>query len=330
MSDPGFAAPTWLRNPHLMTITASIARVPPRLPLRRVRWELPDGDFMDADRLDAEDDTGRGAPAPLVLICHGLEGSSRASYVLGVMEKARACGLSSVALNFRSCSGAPNRLPRLYHSGETSDLGHAIERLLAERPGKPLALVGFSLGGNVVAKYLGERGAAVPEGVRAGAVISVPFDLAGCSDAIDGPGLAALLYRERFLRKLRPKALAKARRFPGLIDPTRVRRARLLREFDDAVTGPLHGFADAADYYARSSSGPLLAAVRRPLLLISAKNDPFVPGATLPVRVMRENPLLTPLLSASGGHVGFLDGPPWALRRWAEERTVDFIARHLG
>jgi hypothetical protein len=308
----------------MMTVVANVARVPPRLPLRRERWELPDGDFLDVDRLDA-------APgAPLVLICHGLEASSRAGYVLGVMARARARGLSSAALNFRSCSGEQNRLPRLYHSGETADLAYAIERLLGERPGRPLGLVGFSLGGNVVAKYLGERGAAVPEGVRAGAVISVPFDLAGCATAIDGVGVAALLYRERFLRRLRPKALAKARRFPGLIDEERVRRVRLLREFDDAVTGPLHGFADAADYYARCSSGPLLPSVRRPLLLLSAEDDPFVPGPTLPLRLMRENPMLTPLVSKTGGHVGFVDGPPWALRRFGEDRAVEFLLKHLS
>lgn len=325
MRDQAFAAPAWLRNRHVMTIFANVARVPPRLPLRRERWELPDGDFLDVDRLDVD----QGEEAPLLLICHGLEGSSRAGYVLGVMAQARARGLCSAALNFRSCSGEENRLPRLYHSGETADLAYAAERLLRERPGRPLGLVGFSLGGNVVAKYLGERGAAAPDGVRAGAVISVPFDLAGCATAIDGAGVAALLYRERFLRKLRPKALAKARRFPGLIDEERVRRARLLREFDDAVTGPLHGFADAADYYARCSSGPLLPAVRRPLLLLSAEDDPFVPGTTLPLRLMRENPLLTPQISRTGGHVGFLDGPPWALRRFCEERAVDFVARHL-
>ena len=203
----------WLPNGHLMTIAASLLRVPPRLPLRRERWELGDGDFLDVDRLD-----GATPTAPLVLVCHGLEGSSRSGYVLGILALAHARGLATAALNFRSCSGEPNRLPRFYHSGETSDLALAVERLLAEQPQRSLALIGFSLGGNVVAKYLGERGDAVPAGVGAAAVISVPFDLAGCCRAIDGPGLAALLYRERFLRKLRNKALAKEQRFPGLLE----------------------------------------------------------------------------------------------------------------
>lgn len=320
-----FSPSQWLRNRHLMTITASLVRVLPRLPVHRERWELPDGDFLDVDRLD-----GATSEAPTVLICHGLEGSSQAGYVLGVMEQARARGLASVALNFRSCSGEPNRLPRFYHSGETSDLGYVIDRLLAEHPGRALGLVGFSLGGNVVAKYLGERGAAVPDGVRAAAVVSVPFDLARCCAAIDGSDLASLVYRERFLRRLRPKALAKARRFPGLIDEARVHRARSLREFDDAVTAPLHGFASAEDYYERSSSGPLLPEVRRPLLVISAEDDPFVPGSTLPLRALRENAHVTAQVSAAGGHVGFLSGPPWALRRWAEEQAAEFIAAHVA
>ncbi len=325
MTHPNFTSPRWLPNRHLMTITASLARVQQRLPLRRERWELADGDFLDVDRLD-----GPTPEAPLVLICHGLEGSSQAGYVLGVMAQARAKGLAAAALNFRGCSGELNRLPRFYHSGETADLSLAVERLLGEFPRRPIALLGFSLGGNVVVKYLGERGAAAPDGVRAAAAISVPFDLSGCCDAIDGPGPWAWVYRERFLRKLRPKALAKARRFPGLIDVARLQAARRLRDFDDSVTAPLHGFADAADYYARSSSGPMLPSVKRPLLLISAEDDPFVPGATLPVAAMRQNPHVTALVSADGGHVGFLAGPPWSLRRWAEERAAEFIALHLA
>ena len=325
MNAQSFTAARWLPNRHLMTVTASLARLPVRLPLRRVRWELPDGDFLDVDRLE-----GALPDAPVALICHGLEGSSRAGYVLGAMAQLRARGLAAVALNFRGCSGELNRLPRLYHSGETGDLAFAVERIAAERPARPIALLGFSLGGNVVAKYLGERGVEVPRSVRAAAVISVPFDLAGCSDAIDGPGLPALLYRERFLRRLRPKALAKAERFPGAIDAARVQRCRLLREFDDAVTAPLHGFIDAADYYARASSGPLLPNVNRPLLIVSAEDDPFVPGSTLPRAAMAANPRITAIVTPDGGHVGFLAGPPWALRRYAEERAAEFIANNVG
>jgi hypothetical protein len=308
-----------------MTIAASVARLPVRLDLRRERWELPDGDFLDVDRLAAAD-----PDAPHLVVCHGLEGSSRAGYVLGVMARARARGLGAVALNFRGCSGEPNRLARLYHSGDTADLAHAVDRLIAERPGRRLGLVGFSLGGNVVTKYLGERGAATAPAVRAAAVISVPFDLAGCCAALDGPGTLARVYRDRFLRTLRPKALAKARRFPGTIDEARVRRARTIRDFDDAATAPLHGFTGADDYYARSSSGPVLPAVRRPLLVISAEDDPFVPGPTLPRAALRDNPHVTALVSGTGGHVAFVAGPPWDPQRWAEDRAVEFLAAQLA
>ncbi len=160
MDHAPFVPPRWLKNRHLMTITASITRSGlSRLPVQRERWELLDGDFVDVDRLEGATET-----APVVVVCHGLEGSSQSGYVVGVMARARARGLASLALNFRGCSGELNRLPRLYHSGETTDLGLVIDRLRAEQPGRALALVGFSLGGNVVTKYLGERGAAVPEG----------------------------------------------------------------------------------------------------------------------------------------------------------------------
>ena len=307
-----------------MTITASVARLPVRLPLRRERWELADGDFLDVDRLD-----GPTPDAPLVIVCHGLEGSSQAPYVIGVVQAARALGLAALAINYRGCSGEPNRLPRFYHSGETTDLGLVVDRLAAERPGRPMGLIGFSLGANVITKYLGERGAAAAAEIRAAAAVSAPFDLAACSASIDARGLPALIYRERFLRTLRPKALEKARRFPGLVDAARVRRARMLREYDEAVTAPIHGFASADDYYARSSSGPHVPAVRRPLLVISAEDDPFIPGSTVPVRALADNPFITARVSKTGGHIGFLQGLPWALSWWAEEQAIVFVARHL-
>lgn len=319
-----YRAPRWLPNRHLMTIYAALARVPRHVPLYRERWELPDGDFLDVDRM-----TGARPSAPLVIICHGLEGSSRAGYVRGVLAGLRTRGYAACAINFRSCSGTPNRLQRFYHSGETGDLAYAVEKLGAERPDRRLALVGFSLGGNVVTKYLGETGAAAPAAIRVGAVVSVPFDLAGCAVALDGPGLPAYLYRERFLRKLRPKALEKAARFPGSIDVERVKSVRLLRAFDDAATAPLHGFADAAEYYARSSSRNVLAGIARPLLVLSSEDDPFIPKETLPLEALRKNPQITLELHADGGHVGFLAGPPWRTNRYAEERVVEFVAEHL-
>jgi predicted alpha/beta-fold hydrolase len=303
-----------------MTIYGSVARWPARVPVRRERWELPDGDFLDVDRLDgrSHDD------APLVVVLHGLEGSSRSGYVRGVLALAHARGLEAAAINFRGCSGELNRLARFYHSGDTGDLAYACERLAAERPKRALVLVGFSLGGNVIARWLGSG--AGHERVRAAAIVSVPFDLAECARTLDGPGLPEFIYRERFLRKLRAKAIAKAARFPSRIDARRARAARTFAEFDEHVTAPLHGFASAADYWARSSSGPLVGAIDRPLLILAAEDDPFVPARSLPIAAARANPRVTLELFPTGGHVAFVAGPPWRPRRWAERRVIEFVA----
>ena len=318
-----FRPPRWLRGRHAQTVVGALFRLPVRLPVRHERWELPDGDFVDVDVL-----RGPSVDSPVVVVCHGLEGSSKAGYVRGVLRQLAAQGFGAVALNFRGCSGEPNRLPRFYHSGDTGDLAFVVERLIADRPGRAVALAGFSLGGNVVAKYLGERGEAVPAQVRAGAVVSVPFDLALCAGALDGPGLMARVYRERFLKRLRKKLADKARAHPTL--PTdAANAARTLREFDHGVTAPLHGFLSAEDYWARSSAGPLLPSVRRPLLIIAAEDDPFVPPAALPRAAAQANPNLTLEVSREGGHVAFVHGPPWAPRRHAERRVAQFLADAL-
>jgi predicted alpha/beta-fold hydrolase len=306
-----------------MTVFAHLARLPLGLAPRRERWELPDGDFIDVDR--------HGAPGdPTVVVLHGLEGSSRAPYVKRMVAAARAAGLAAVAVNFRGCSGEENRLPRLYHSGETGDLAHVVGRLAAERPGRPLGVAGFSLGGNVVAKWLSERGDDLPPEVRAGAVVSVPFDLARCAAAIDGARGMGWIYRERFLRSLRRKAVAKARRFPGLLEVAVVRRCRTFAAFDEHVTARLHGFAGAREYWERASSGPRLAGVRRPLLAIAAEDDPMVPPEALPVEASRANPAVRLETYPAGGHVGFVAGWPWRFEFFAEERAARFLAAALG
>ncbi len=311
----------WLPGAHAMTVYGSLFRPWSRPRAVRQRWELPDGDFLDVDGTP-----GPSPDAPVMVVCHGLEGSSRAAYVRGIAARACARGLAVLALNFRSCSGTPNRLPRFYHSGETGDLAAVVERVGAERPDRTILLCGFSLGGNVVVKYLGERGDAVPAQVAGAAVISVPFDLARCARALDGPGLWSWIYRERFLRALRGKALALCRRFPGLLDPAAVRAARTFAAFDTAVTAPLHGFASAEDYWARSSSAQFVAGVRRPLLAISALDDPLVPGSSLPVEAARANPMVTLVTTPSGGHVGFVSGSPLRPGYWAEARAIEFLA----
>jgi predicted alpha/beta-fold hydrolase len=232
--------------------------------------------------------------------------------------------MAVAAWNFRGCSGEPNRLLRQYHSGDTGDLAWVVERLAAEDPARPLVLVGFSLGGNQLVKWLGERGDALPAAVRAAVAISVPFDLALCAEALDGPGFWPWVYRERFLLRLRGKALRKAALHPGRIDAGAVRRATTFSAYDGLVTAPLHGFESAQDYSAR-----FVAGVRRPLLLLSADDDPLVPSRSLPVEEAGRNPAVTLQVTSGGGHVAFVSGPPWSPGFWAEGRALDFLAARL-
>lgn len=319
-----FSPARWLPGAHAMTVYGSLARPLPRPRGVRERLELDDGDFVDVDRFPAPE-----PDAPVLVVCHGLEGSSRAPYVRGLVALAQSRGLAAAALNFRGCSGEPNRLPRFYHSGDTGDLAALVGHLDRERPGRPLLVAGFSLGGNVVAKWFGESGDALPAAVRGGAVISVPFDLGRCAAALDGPGLMPWIYRERFLRRLRAKTLAKAKRFPDSFDVERVRAARTFVAFDDAVTAPLHGFASASAYYGASSSGQFVPLVRRPLLAISASDDPLVPADTLPTAAARDNALVELEVSQFGGHVAFVSGSPWRPLFWAEASAIAFLERAL-
>jgi predicted alpha/beta-fold hydrolase len=314
----------WLPGPHLMTAYANLARVLPRPRAVRERWELPDGDFLDVDRFAAP-----VAEAPLLVVCHGLESSSRAPYVRGLVAEGLRRGLGALAMNFRSCSGTLNRLARFYHSGDTGDLAYVLARLVQERPGRPIVLAGFSLGGNVITKWLGEDGDAVPAEVKAASVISVPFDLASSARIIDGPGFWSWIYRERFLFRLRQKALAKARLFPDAIDAAAVRSARTFADFDAAVTAPLHGFANAEDYWRRSSAGRYLSGVRRPLLAIASLDDPMVPPDSLPVEAASSNPWIALEVHRDGGHVGFVSGVPWRPSFWAERRACDYLVEVL-
>jgi predicted alpha/beta-fold hydrolase len=292
------------------------------VPLVRARWELPDGDFLDVDELAAD------ASAPRLIVLHGLESSSRAPAVRGLIAQAHRRGWGGVAVNFRGCSGEPNRLRRSYHGGETADLAWVIHQMQARHPDSALVCVGISLGGNVLLKFLGEQGEALPQAIKAAAAVSAPFDLAASVHALER-GFSRT-YQHRLVASLKRKTFLKLARHPGLVDHAALTAVRTLGEFDDLVTAPVHGFSDAAAYWIACSCAPFLARIRRPTLLINAEDDPFLPAAALPRQAVADNAYLTAAFTASGGHVGFLAGRwPGALTPWAEVRAAMFLARHL-
>lgn len=314
----------WVPGAHLRTLWGKFVRQPPRVETRVERWRAPDGDELELHRVGPADPAGQNGARLLVL--HGLEGTIRSHYLRGILAAASVRGWHADALIFRTCNGEMTRARRLYHSGETTDLAFVVGRLVREHPGRPLALAGFSLGGNVLLKWLGEHDTDLPGEVVAAAAVSVPFDLERGARAIER-GFSRV-YTRHFLRTLRAKARVKLARDPGLFDSSALERARTLFEFDDVVTAPVHGFADARDYYRRSSSIRFLETVRRPTLLLSAYDDPFLPPAVLDdvVRITRRNPLLTVEFHERGGHVGFISGrTPWSARYYAEERVLAYL-----
>ena len=264
-----------------------------------------------------------------MVVLHGLEGSSRSGYVVEACRQLLRRGIRPLALNFRGRSGIPNRRRRLYHSGETGDLAHVI-RLVRRRLGDriPVAALGFSLGGNVLLKYLGERDAAAT-GLSAAAVVSVPFDLGASADHLErGPGR---IYARSLLRSLKRSLRRKARRMPDAYDLKRASEADTLRGFDDAVTAPVHGFRDAEEYYRLSSSARYVSGIGVETMVIHSRDDPFVPADSVPTGTLETNPFVELRLCRRGGHVGFLSaGPGGAPRFWAEDRAAAFLADRLS
>ena len=322
-SEPDFAAPRWLPGGHVQTIWPALfsRRFDGTAPaFRRERWATPDHDFVDVDWL------GDDADATLLVLFHGLEGSSSSHYAQAFAAEAKRRAWRFAIPHFRGCSGEINLAPRAYHSGDWEEVGWLLGRFRALHRG-PIVAAGVSLGGNALLRYAEEAGASAATDVRALAAISAPLDLDAGANAI-GRGFGRQVYTRMFLRSMKPKALVKLAQHPGLFDGARLRRARDLREFDDVFTAPLHGFRDAADYYARGSAKPRLAQIGVPALVLNAKNDPFLPAAALPgaAEVGRHVTLWQP---AHGGHVGFAAG------RWPGHvqdlpaRVAGWLAAHL-
>jgi uncharacterized protein len=287
---------------------------------KRERWDTPDGDFIDVDRLPG------AADAPLVVVFHGLEGGSGSHYAGALARELGRRGWRGAVAHFRGCSGEPNRLPRAYHSGDAEEIRWILRRLAAESRDTPLFAAGVSLGGNALLKWLGQDVEA--KHVLAGAAaISAPVDLMAAGDAL-GRGFN-LVYTRAFLATMRKKAEEKLARFPGLFDGDAMRRARTLREFDDVVTAPLHGFRDTDDYWTRASSKPVLASIEVPTLVLNARNDPFLPETALPSysEVSADVQLELP---EEGGHAAFVSGPFPGDIDWMPRRVTAFFEDALA
>ncbi|VTU13168.1 putative hydrolase [Variovorax sp. SRS16] len=321
-----YVAPRWLPGGHLQTIWPALwaRRADAPLPdYRRERWTTPDGDFIDVDFLDA----AGARPRPLLVLFHGLEGSSRSHYAEAFASFAAARGWDYAVPHFRGCSGEINLAPRAYHSGDFEEIGWILARLRAHRDatgGGPMLAVGVSLGGNALLRWAEEAGEAAAKTVRAVASISAPLDLAAGGAAI-GRGFNRLVYTRMFLATMKPKALAKLAQHPGLFDRERLLAARDLYAFDNVFTAPLHGFRDTEDYWTRGSAKPHLHAIRIPALVVNAVNDPFVPGGSLP-RQGEVGDHVTLWQPAHGGHVGFAMGLPPGHVRGLPERVGAWLA----
>ncbi len=297
-----YIPPLWLPGGNLQTIWPALyARRAhgPRPQFRRERWDTPDGDFIDVDWL-----RGPGGAILLVLF-HGLEGSSQSHYAQAFADFARQRGLAYAVPHFRGCSGELNRAPRAYHSGDWQEIDWILRQFRTRHAG-PIVAVGISLGGNALLRWAGELGEAATAVVSAVASVSSPLDLAAGGHAI-GRGFNRQVYTRMFLRSMKPKAYAKLAQHPGLFDAEAMRRARDLYEFDNLFTAPLHGFRDTEDYWARASAKPHLHRIRVPALALNARNDPFVPADSLP-RASEAGNWVTLWQPLHGGHAGFAGG----------------------
>jgi hypothetical protein len=315
LSHPAYVAPRWLPGGHAQTIWPLLRKGP--LPaFERERWDTPDGDFIDLDWLPHQ------PGAPLVILFHGLEGSSHSPYARSLMRHVAGLGWNGVVPHFRGCSGEPNRLPRAYHSGDADEVGWILERLAGRHPGVPRYAAGVSLGGNALLLWLGTRGKAAGSILTAAAAICPPLDLTAAGHTL-GRGFNRV-YTRHFLATLKRNADTKLRQHPGLFDGEAMRRAANLYEFDNLVTAPLHGFRNTDDYWLRASSKAYLPAIVVPTLLINPLNDPFLPASHLP-SVLDVSSAVQLEQPDEGGHVGFVSGDWPGNLDWLPSRLVNFF-----
>lgn len=306
----------FLSNGHFQSIYPTLFRQVSGVNYTRERIDTPDGDFLDLDWSHAES-------RKVAILSHGLEGDSQRQYILGQVKVLNAHGWDACAWNFRGCSGEPNRTEKFYHSGATYDLDTVIQHVRQGRHYDQIALIGYSLGGNMTLKYLGDLGGSIPSEISGAVAFSAPVDLAASSLKIGK--WTNKIYMIRFLRSLHNKIRAKMPQFPDLLNDDHYDSVKNFRDFDDRYTAPLHGFKDAADYWEKCSSKPGLGNIRIPTLLVSAQNDPFLPTSCFPIEAARQSEYFHFENPKSGGHVGFMtlhhDG-----EYWSEHRAVEFLA----
>lgn len=315
--DPSdFFPPKWLNNGHAATFYPYFFRKPGDIPFHRKRFTTPDGDFLDVDFIfNGSEDA--------VFLCHGLEGSSNSKYIQGMAQYASQSGFDVIAINYRGCSGEPNKKPIAYHSGATSDLDFIIQQTTDEYD--TFHLVGYSLGGNICLKYGGEKKDSVPANLRSITAISVPTQLS--------PGSKVLrrwqnsLYTWKFLFSLRKKMKIKHRMYPSEIPIDKWNKVRNLWDFDEYFTGPIHGFSGAEDYYEKSSSHQFINYITIPSLIINAIDDPFLHPSCFPMEIARNSDNIYLLMPEKGGHVGFYDGVH--VPYWSDVKTMEFIRANL-
>ncbi len=308
--------PSYLfRSKHWSTIYPSVFRKIPEVIYERERMELPDGDFLDVDWSRKE---GRH----LVIVLHGLEGSADRPYVRGIIRVMNQAGWDGVGLNFRGCSGTPNRLARGYHSGETGDIKYLVEKIMAEANYETINLVGFSLGGNVTMKFLGELGKQLPAPIKRAVGISVPVDLYG--SCLEIQRLHNRIYLNSFLKNLKIKARLKESVLQSHIDLEKVYQSKDFFQFDGAATAPLHGFSSATEYYKNSSSLNYLPQITIPVLLINALNDTFLSETSYPVELAQKSKNIHLITPKYGGHVGFVTRHPENIY-WTEQMVRNFF-----
>lgn len=315
IEESSYRAPFWLPGGHVQTIYPALFRKVPHVTAEIERLELADGDFIDLE-------WARTGQPRLAILSHGLEAFAGTEYIQGMAAALVHHGWDVLAWTFRGCGLEPNRLLRMYHSGATEDLDAVVSHAIGSHPATSIDLIGFSLGGNLTLKYLGENPGKLPPRIRRAVTFSVPCDLACSSRTL--AKWSNKIYMERFLIKMKAKIRMKKRMFPEPLDLTGLGRIRTFQEFDDRFTAPIHGFRDAADYWAKNSCRQFLPQIILPTLLVNAQNDPFLGADCYPRDEAAASEAFHFESPKSGGHVGFTPRGG-GTEYWSESRAIQFL-----